>query len=681
MSEHADLHAFLLRLRPENLLDVDLSDACTFLLDEIGVALGLHSACAYHLQVGDGSERLGHWQQNASQPDRVSHRAIAPFLPWWKAVAQHKHPLHFPAQRHLCPAALIDALSSPEPHALLLLPVSCHGKVVLAFFFIKSAYHAEWQPEEELLIRYALDTLARSLEYIQVQKERQEAVQNLKNAMEQASAALQAKDDFLAKVSHEIRTPMSAIMGYSDLLASPTPAKDAGVTSGTAPPPTEIAAAIRRNAEHLLALVNDVLDISKIASGHMRLAEERCNLFEVIEDVATTLRFHAQEKLLAFQVGIHPNVPQSIRTDPVRLRQILLNLATNAIKFTPQGRVDLQVYLERQTSQLRFDVIDTGIGIPKERMADLFTPFTQLHADTHRTQGTGLGLSISGQLACLLGGSIKATSKPGEGSTFSLIIPCTVDATPIPGLAERPATRPRMALPEGALRGRKVLLVDDGPDNQRIITFYLHRVGAEVVGVSNGEEAVRETLRAQRESAPYDLILMDMMMPIMDGYAATRRLRASQVTTPIVALTAYAMLDDRNKALEAGCDEYISKPIDPRHFFDLLLSLLPPVAPSPTPQAEVDEAVGADLASFHACLPQLQQHLRICMRDRDISGLVQTCNNLRQQATHLKHHAIAHSAAASEDHLESGGLNPAAQQSLQDLLAHLDAVTSAIPIN
>ena len=273
-------------------------------------------------------------------------------------------------------------------------------------------------------------------------------------------------------------------------------------------------------------------------------------------------------------------MPETIQSDPTRLRQILINLVGNAVKFTETGRIQLIMRLQDANSsnpKLKFDVIDTGIGMSEEQAEKLFQPFTQADSSTTRQfGGTGLGLSISKRLAMQLGGDVSVTSKPGQGSTFSV----TVTTGSLEGvrMLENPtesSLKSRARTPQTPRRDQqklscRILLAEDGPDNQRLISFILKKAGAEVTVAKNGRIAVETALIAESEGTPFDVILMDMQMPVLDGYDATRQLRKAGYSKPIIALTAHAMNSDRQKCLKAGCDDFASKPIEREKLIQLI---------------------------------------------------------------------------------------------------------------
>jgi PAS domain S-box-containing protein len=379
-----------------------------------------------------------------------------------------------------------------------------------------------------------------------------------KTAMiESALEAARVKSEFLANMSHEIRTPMTAILGYTDLLSDP----EAGETERAGYLET-----IRRNGEHLERIINDILDLSKIEAGKMALERVACSPVQLVSEVASLMRPRAVGKGLTLDVEYRGPLPARVQADPTRLRQILMNLAGNGIKFTETGGVRMELSMADAT--LRFGVVDTGIGITPEAQARLFAPFSQADASTtRRFGGTGLGLTISKRLAQMLGGDVAVRSTPGEGSTFVLSLDAgSLDGVPmLEDPIEAQIATPAPRLRSGAARlnlGGRVLLAEDAPDSQQLISFYLRRAGVQVETAEDGRAACTAALAALVAGRPFDVILMDMQMPLLDGYGATARLRATGYTAPIVALTAHAMEGDREKCIRAGCDDFLAKPID-----------------------------------------------------------------------------------------------------------------------
>ncbi len=396
-----------------------------------------------------------------------------------------------------------------------------------------------------------------------------------------AEAANQAKSAFLANMSHEIRTPMTAILGYADLLQDPMiPEEERG----------QALESIHRNGLHLLALINDVLDHSKIEAGGMTVETIRTNPARLVREVDEAMRYRAESQGLTFTVRMFGPVPETICTDPLRVRQVLLNLVGNAIKFTPSGEIELIISAaDDSPGVLRFEVRDTGVGMDEAQLARLFQPFTQADVSTtRRFGGTGLGLAISKGLATELGGDITARSTPGRGTTFTFTIATNLhggnsiragDLEPQTEANVFDASNTRepgdSSLIAAPLAGMRLLVAEDGPDNQRLLRLLLERAGAEVVIVGNGAEAVRAAMNALDERRPFHCVLMDMQMPVMDGYDATRTLRSNGYDGVIIAVTAHAMSDDRDKCLDAGCDEYLSKPINRRELRETLRRYAP----------------------------------------------------------------------------------------------------------
>lgn len=392
-----------------------------------------------------------------------------------------------------------------------------------------------------------------------------------------AKEASRLKSEFLANMSHEIRTPMTAILGYAELLA------DEENTPLEREERLDYISTIRRNGEHLLTLINDILDVSKIEAGKMTIEQVAMQPMRLLEDVRELMLVKAQAKGISFEVNCREELPATIESDPVRLKQILVNLVSNAIKFTELGRVNVTAGFEPagpRGPSIRFDVEDTGIGMNADQLDLLFEAFQQADSTTTRKfGGTGLGLRISRRLAELMGGDITVRSEPGSGSIFTVRIaavlpqeagPTSIDRPELPVLPPSAPCRPQ------PLAGVRVLFAEDGPDNRRLISFLLRKAGAEVRLFENGRRALESltvdgTVDGSLMANPgVDLILSDMMMPEMDGYAFARSLRAKGCLLPIVALTANAMGGDGQKCLAAGCNFYASKPIDQDKLIDLL---------------------------------------------------------------------------------------------------------------
>jgi PAS domain S-box-containing protein len=380
----------------------------------------------------------------------------------------------------------------------------------------------------------------------------------LEDARMLAEDANQAKSQFLANMSHEIRTPLTAILGFADLL------REEGSTEEQRVQTIDI---IKNAGAHLLTVINDILDLSKIEAGKMTLERIDTPFIQVMREVDSLMRPRALGKGVRLRAALGSPVPEHIVSDPTRLRQILMNLVGNAVKFTEAGGVTLSARAEVREGQSRLiiDVEDTGPGMTPEQADCLFRPFGQADATvTRKHGGTGLGLTICCRLAGLMGGTVSLErTEPGRGSCFRVDLPLeSVEGSAIASrldvVHERHVEGPALTV---KICGR-VLLAEDGVDNQRLIAFHLRKAGVTVDVAENGVVALRMLDEAAASGVRYDLLLTDMQMPEMDGYTLARTLRERGDVLPIVALTAHAMADDRQKCTEAGCDDYVAKPIE-----------------------------------------------------------------------------------------------------------------------
>lgn len=381
----------------------------------------------------------------------------------------------------------------------------------------------------------------------------------------QAANANKAKSEFLANMSHEIRTPMTAILGYADVLGDLVRLHEQDEEY------SEAVQSIQRSGKHLMMIINDVLDLSKIESGKIEVESKPCAIVETVREVFITMRMGAARKGLGFNVVFETPFPEMVLGDAYRVRQILLNLVGNAVKFTESGSIE--IVLNDDGESLRFSVIDTGVGIPEVSIAALFDPFEQLDTSVSRShEGTGLGLTISQHLAHLMGGEIQVGSTVGVGSVFTLILPrnCKPGVRMLDSMEDSESSDSKLGVLENRSARHKtgvILLAEDGLDNQRLITHILKKAGYEIRIANNGQEAVDQFLCDPDE---FDLVLMDMQMPVLDGYSATRKLRDMGFDLPIIALTAHALDGARADCIAAGCDEYVAKPIDREQLYRLM---------------------------------------------------------------------------------------------------------------
>lgn len=462
---------------------------------------------------------------------------------------------------------------------------------LLAVHHLRGAIAAHTRQLEQRVAERT-ESLVMTVRALEVEsKERRDAehclisqARQLKAANVKAIESERMKSELLATASHEMRTPLAVIREFSCLLldgvASPAEGR-------------EFLSAIVRNCDRLGGLLDNLLEMHRIETGHMSARRRKTDIFDVLRRATTDLNAKGRSRNVSVMLDTRQHLP-CVLADADKIEQVVVNLVGNAIKFTERGGVRVVVSVGQPVNspnaagepRLVFEVIDTGIGMTADELLRLFQPFYQADSSTtRRFGGTGLGLTISRRLAHLLGGTIDVESEPDVGSVFRL----TIAAPPasgarsiaVPGVLVEPRAAHTPPPTTARLDGRRLLLAEDGVDNQRLITRILEKAGASVTVVNDGRAALDAALESRAAGRPFDLVLMDMQMPVMDGYTAARQLREAGYTGVIVALTAHAMSGDRDRCLAAGCDEYATKPIDRAALINLLAQCCP--APASTP--------------------------------------------------------------------------------------------------
>jgi PAS domain S-box-containing protein len=584
----------------ENFSDAD-NQCCTRYAYEAcgpGVASELDNPLLQHFVYNDGLQR---WTECLQRGESL-----------------HGQVAHFPQSER-------EVLEPQGIQSILVVPIQVQGEWWGLIGFDETRYAREWFEEEMTMLKMAATSIGRYLTLIRLQEE-------LESAKNVAETANQAKSVFLANMSHELRTPLNAVLGYAQVLQR---------EPALGEKPREHVNIIKRSGDYLLTLINDVLDLAKIEAGKLELIPTECQLDSFFTELAHLFRLRATEKKIAF-VFQAENLPAYVKIDAKRLRQICLNLLGNAMKFTEQGEVRLNVTYQSSAGKLIIQVSDTGCGIPAKKQGDIFQPFSQTGTEHYKQQGTGLGLAISRSLLERMGGRIDLDSEEGRGSCFTLHVPvCELKTAPSAAKVDNSSHIEGYRRGDGRTDAFSLLVVDDEPFNRRLVFSMLKPLGFNISEATDGKEAL-----AMTENQHFDLIFMDMVMQDIDGLSATCAIlkRPGNANQRIVAFTARAFEEDRAKCLAAGCCDYLSKPISRKMLLHVIQTHLPLtwqtktiIAPAEATQTAHNTSLSAqqreDLQAMlkRGAIKDIVKYLNTLLKTSDCPGEAQTLLNLAKR--------------------------------------------------
>jgi PAS domain S-box-containing protein len=593
------------------------------------------------------------------------------FSAWWPLTENLREPQLVDIKRVDLPSAMRGYLRDQGARSIVMMVIPVGSDVRYLVAFAARRLATAWEAPDAEFLRVLRDAFAFAQQRVELNRQNEQTRRQLVVALDRAEQANKVKITFLARMSHEIRTPMTAIVGLADVLRRSRTDLDEKTRAWLEQ--------IQRNADHLIALLNDLLDLAKIDAGELQISNGPVPMHDVLDSVESTLLPRAQEKDLELSVTCDPQLPRMFMSDRLRLRQILLNLGTNAIKFTDRGRVDIEASLVGDGDPvLSLVVRDTGVGIAPDQLELIFQPFMQAPGeDLAARGGTGLGLDISRRLARALGGDIAVVSQPGLGSAFTLrmpLVPCDEGAEIVAHMNEVTAAP---EITGGRLAQRRLLVVDDNPDNREVVSFYLKEAGATVETAVDGADGVRKVHEAIAAARPYEAVLMDMRMPVMNGYKATLSLRRAGVLTPVIALTAHAMEGDERACLNSGCNAYVSKPIEPLTLIATVAAQLSPAAAAepeiamPKPGGMLSGLAGDArflplLLRYLEGLPEQVEALGAARRAGDDKAVLELVHRLHGTGTSFGYPQISEVAGACERELRQGG-DPAQMAGLDAL--------------